>query len=70
MEITVWLLIVILNIAIAVFSSWRASLPAKMGKIRMIPWQAIAILTTFLAIISIVHLLNLFGFKTGNSQRY
>lgn len=68
MESLIWAFIVISNIAIAIFCSWRASLPASLGKIRMMPWQFIAILASFFAIISIVHLLNLFGFQTGNAN--
>jgi amino acid transporter len=59
-----------LLVAFASFSamaSWRASKPAT-HKPRMAPWRLLFILSGATALYMLVHLLNLFGVTTGQTQ--
>jgi hypothetical protein len=47
------------------FASWRASKPTEFGKVRMVPWTSLIIVFAVVAIIMLVHLVNLMGIKTG-----
>ena len=53
-------------IAVAAFSGWRGALPSDpMRGVRLIPWRAIMVLSSAGALLMLVHLANLAGFKTG-----
>jgi hypothetical protein len=49
-------------------ASWRASRPAQFGKVRMIPWTSLIIVFAVIAILMLVHLVNLAGITTGQNR--
>lgn len=54
-----------LNAALFVLSAWRASLPSKPPKVRMIPWTLITIVLGAVFVLLLANLFSLFGFETG-----
>ncbi len=54
------------GLALTAFAAWRHGLPPNPTKgPRMIPWIFILLLGATLTLVMAVHLVNLFGFKTG-----
>ena len=64
-DLTTTLILFCGSLAMFGFASWRANRPAAFGKIRMIPWTTLIIVFAVIAILMLVHLVNLAGFKTG-----
>jgi VIT1/CCC1 family predicted Fe2+/Mn2+ transporter len=48
---------------------WLGARPKIPGKPQMVPWQFLMMLTAALALLMLVHLLNLFGLQTGGQQQ-
>lgn len=66
MEFHVTLGLFIAFVAAGVFCAWRGALPSQPAKgVRMIPWRPLMVACAVGALITIVHLANLAGFKTG-----
>lgn len=63
MDFTTTTIILIVAIIGFAFSSWRAALPTKFGKVRFMPWLEISIAFAVVALLMLVHYLTLFGVK-------
>lgn len=46
-------------------ASWRAAQPTRFGRVRLIPWTAISLAAALVAILMVVHAVNLLGVTTG-----
>ncbi|MEL7481021.1 MAG: hypothetical protein AAGJ29_05635 [Pseudomonadota bacterium] len=55
-------------LGIAVLSNWQAGREWNGLRPRIIPWKFVLILSGFLAIVLIVHVVNLLGVETGPDQ--
>ena len=63
-QLTLWLLAGF--VAAGVFCAWRGSLPSQPAKgVRMIPWRPLMVICATAAMVLLVHLVNLAGFRTG-----
>ena len=51
--------------AVLIYGRWRSSLPPNPRKPRLLPWRPILIGAAFVALLAIVHLVNLAGIETG-----
>ena len=54
------------SIGLGILSNWQAGRPPREDlRPRIVPWRFVMILSAFLAVLSVVHLANLFGIETG-----
>jgi amino acid transporter len=65
MSLTVTLAILIPAGLLFALSFWRSALPADPLRPRLMPWRAIMIFSGAVALLMLVHLVNLFGIETG-----
>lgn len=56
---------IVTGVAFAVFCSWRAGRPRDDLKPKMLPWQFLMILSAFVTMMLLVHLINVLGYETG-----
>jgi hypothetical protein len=68
MDWTSTFIILGLSAGLFVLSSWRAARPTEFGKVRMIPWTSLILVSGMIAIFMLVHLVNLAGIQTGRPQ--
>lgn len=65
-DLTITLSLLAAFIAAAAFCGWRGALPSNpMKGPRLIPWRPLMVLSSAGALLMLVHLANLAGFKTG-----
>jgi hypothetical protein len=50
------------------YGSWKAARPADPLRPRLIPWRPLIILSGLVALLMLVHLVNLAGMTTGANQ--
>lgn len=55
----------VMTIGLFAYGRWVASRPVDLTKVRMIPWNPVLIGLGLVAILLLVHLVNLLGVKTG-----
>jgi hypothetical protein len=67
MDLTVTLIVLAVGAGLFVFGSWKSAQPADPLKPRMAPWRLIMIVSGVVAILMLVHVVNLFGVETGGS---
>ena len=66
MDLTLTLWLTAASLAITVFAGWRGARPPNpMRGPRLAPWRFIMALGACAALVLIVHLVNLLGFRTG-----
>lgn len=52
-------------LGLAVLANAQAGRPWNEPRPRLVPWRVVMILSVFLALMAVVHALNLFGLETG-----
>jgi hypothetical protein len=66
MEMRETLALLAAAVALAAFSGWRGARPPNLMKgPRMIPWRAVMVAATTLALLLLVHVVNLLGLNAG-----
>ena len=66
MSLTATLAVLVLAVLLFFYGSWRSAQPADPLKPRLIPWRPILMVSGVVALLMLAHLVNLFGFETGN----
>lgn len=66
MSLTVTLAILAPAVLLFLYGSWRSAQPADPLNPRLIPWRPILMVSGVVALLMLAHLVNLFGFETGN----
>lgn len=59
------LLLLLATAALAVYANWKAGQPWNDLRPRIVPWRLVLILSGFVLILILVHLVNLAGLETG-----
>lgn len=66
MSLTVTLIAAVCMAALAVFAGWRGARPPDLVRgVRMMPWRPIMVACGMVALMLLVHVVNLLGFNTG-----
>jgi amino acid transporter len=68
MNLPVTLTVLCVAVALFAFGSWRSAQPADPLNPRMIPWRPVIIIAGVIALLMLVHLVNLAGVSTGANQ--
>ena len=50
---------------LGIVANWRAGLPWNDSKPRIVPWRPVIVLSGFLFVVLLVHVVNLVGVETG-----
>lgn len=66
MSLTATLAVLVPAVLLFFYGSWRSAQPADPLKPRLIPWRPILMVSGVVALLMLAHLVNLFGFETGN----
>ena len=66
MDLPATLAIMAALVAFGLFSAWRGARPPDLRRgPRLMPWRFLMLLSAALAILMLVHVVNLLGFQTG-----
>jgi len=60
--------ILILCLVVIGLARWQQARPVELGRVRMMPWTSVMIFAAFIALLMIVHLVNLGGVETGGGR--
>lgn len=66
MTLAVTLALLAASLAAAGFLTWLERRPAELGKVRLLPTTPLIFLSILIAVVMLVHLVNLMGVHTGN----
>ena len=66
MTLAVTLALLAASLAAAGFLTWLERSPAELGKVRLLPTTPLIFLSILIAVVMLVHLVNLMGVHTGN----
>lgn len=66
MTLAVTLALLAASLAAAGFLTWLERRPAEPGKVRLLPTTPLIFLSILVAVVMLVHLVNLMGVHTGN----
>jgi hypothetical protein len=65
MTLVTTLVVLALSVGLYAYGSWRAARPADPLNPRLIPWRPVILTAGVVAILMLVHLVNLLGVTTG-----
>lgn len=65
MTLVTTIVVLALSVGLYAFGSWRAARPADPLNPRLIPWRPVILTAGVVAILMLVHLVNLLGVTTG-----